>query len=439
MFFSLLISIACCLEFPSDLEPFVVGRQWVESNNHETQPCMAIDAHIRTYGGALVINLVGFCDDFFKNIPVVCEIVSFDYYAEVHEAKTVFRAPSNETRGGFVSPLFLAPSQYNDILMWHSMYVDCGPTQIDFGTVSLVSGNTRINNIVFESSFAADEPTIESAVCTRLYNTATWKPANTIRLLEWIEWTLSVGINSIHLYVHSVNSDDLWEILRFYVEEGAVVLHDWSDDAVMHAWELAQVSHISDCLLRLEGVVKYVALIDHDEFIQVAPDFETVVSALEAARKENNVESNIMRLDPLMLQSKLCRKTDSALHVAAYCSACEYSYYNWSKYFLISDSKKPLKLMPYIHTASSASESYDVPRKYSFIAHVKSKMQERDMCESPVTVQWHERTVNSTWNTLVSRPVVGEMYNESEFRRLVNERANRRKISMKFKLEIDEH
>jgi len=404
-----------CLKIPDDLIDLTIQRQWVKSNKHALHACVAIDSQVRYYNDDLIVNIVGFCDDFFRNEPVYCEISSF-YGSVERQNATVFRAPPNETRGGYRSPLFLAPSQFGDVLMWNAIYVNCGSVGPEFGTVTIVSGETRIENVVFEALPTDSEPTVTSAICTRLYNINQWKPANTIRLLEWIEWNLAIGIDVIHVYLHSVRSDQLWEVLRAYIDANKIVLHDWSNDAVMHGWELSQVSHITDCLLRLEGNVKYITHMDHDEYIQLSSNFTNISEALSHIIAKEKVLSNVLRVDPLMVKAQACSKTVEEPHVASYCSGCEYSYFSWSKYFFVSDRDQPLQLMPYIHTASGGRAPYNVSRDYAFLAHIKGSLERNAECSNPIYIQWDSETALKTWKSLTTRPIVEELYKSSEIR-----------------------
>ena len=61
-----------------------------------------------------------------------------------------------------------------------------------------------------------------------------------------VQW--AIGVDVVHIYVHSFTVDEVWLALREFKRVSLVVVHSWSegdslDDSVEHAFDFAQVRH----------------------------------------------------------------------------------------------------------------------------------------------------------------------------------------------------
>lgn len=421
----------CTNAFPQDIANKMLKSQWVQSTNHATSPCMAIDAYVRFYYGTLVVNLIGFCDRLSAD-NAVCEFRSQRGEVDTQRAKKFLRAPSSETRGGYVSSLLLAKSQFDRILLWDAMYLDCGTPPFEKGEVTVSFDSTRIEGIKFETP----NRTVgvgDIAVCTRLYDIKTWRPWNTVKFIEWINWNSAIGVSVIHIYVHSMRSDDVWQVLRHYENESQLVLHDWSDKAsygaVTKGWEMTQVPHVADCFLRLEGKYRFVGAIDHDEFININDNkterlkekfgqpTSSLLSLLDEVYQENPHASNVVYFDPYAVQAKLCDKAEETLRVSVLCNACDNSFGSWTKYFIRSNKEHPLELLPYIHTANDGRQPHRFNKDVAWLMHVNQDTNSNAKCPAPLTVVWNSFSSHVAWMYIQLNPTVSNVYSAAINRR----------------------
>jgi hypothetical protein len=91
------------------------------------------------------------------------------------------------------------------------------------------------------------------AICAIYYNVAPY-------LREWIEFHRLVGVERFFLYDHASDDDHL-EVLRPYLDDGSVVLHDWPH------YPGGQVEAYDDCLREHRDDARWIAFIDSDEFL----------------------------------------------------------------------------------------------------------------------------------------------------------------------------
>jgi len=103
------------------------------------------------------------------------------------------------------------------------------------------------------------------AVCTIFKNNAPY-------LKEWLEFHKLQGVEHFYLYDNS-STDDPISILAPYIEEGVVTLHNWPNRNV-EKWiqgenwvSTTQIAAYQHCKQAVESRVKWLALIDTDEFI----------------------------------------------------------------------------------------------------------------------------------------------------------------------------
>lgn len=106
------------------------------------------------------------------------------------------------------------------------------------------------------------------AVATMVKNEARW-------IIEWIEYHRFIGVN--HFYIYDNNSvDNLYEILSEYIDEGTVEIIDWNTKVAPFQepcqfgnarWVGYQITAFNDAIERSNGLARWIALLDVDEFI----------------------------------------------------------------------------------------------------------------------------------------------------------------------------
>ena len=84
---------------------------------------------------------------------------------------------------------------------------------------------------------------------------------------EWIEYHHMIGVD--HFWLYDDTSTDNWrEVLHPYIEQGLVEVTDWSEPRRKGSpWPEPQKQCYREGLKKAQGVSKWVALIDIDEFI----------------------------------------------------------------------------------------------------------------------------------------------------------------------------
>lgn len=99
------------------------------------------------------------------------------------------------------------------------------------------------------------------AICSVFKDEAPW-------LKEWMEYHKMLGVTHFRLY-NNESSDNYLEVLAPYIEKGDVVLLNWPNEkGDMENWALRrQWPACVDGIEKLQGIAKWVALIDIDEFI----------------------------------------------------------------------------------------------------------------------------------------------------------------------------
>ena len=87
-------------------------------------------------------------------------------------------------------------------------------------------------------------------------------------LIDWIELNLALGAEIITVYFQSL-PESFYDILIPYVNASIVEVLDWNINAVLSGFTVAwgQTGLINECIYRNLYRVKYLALIDIDEFI----------------------------------------------------------------------------------------------------------------------------------------------------------------------------
>jgi hypothetical protein len=89
-------------------------------------------------------------------------------------------------------------------------------------------------------------------------------------LKEWLEYHLLIGVQHFYLY-NNLSRDSYQEVLRPYVNRGDVELIDWPYVGT-ETFDAAQCDAYRDALSRARSAVKWLALIDVDEFLVPVKD-----------------------------------------------------------------------------------------------------------------------------------------------------------------------
>lgn len=88
---------------------------------------------------------------------------------------------------------------------------------------------------------------------------------------EWLEFHLLEGVERFYLYDNS-STDEHLEVLRPYVDEGLVVLHEWNT----HPGQIESYNH---CLAEHGPDTRWLGFIDLDEYL-FSPAGESLSGAL---------------------------------------------------------------------------------------------------------------------------------------------------------------
>lgn len=84
-------------------------------------------------------------------------------------------------------------------------------------------------------------------------------------LYEWVLYHSLLGVD--HFYLYNNNSTDNYqETLAYFINSGIVEIKDWPSPAD-HDWTPYQKQAYNDCLEKIRGKVKWLVVIDTDEFI----------------------------------------------------------------------------------------------------------------------------------------------------------------------------
>jgi hypothetical protein len=114
----------------------------------------------------------------------------------------------------------------------------------------------------------------EWAICTIFRNEAPF-------LKEWIEFHKLVGCQRFYLY-NNGSTDNYETVLQPYIDSGEVELIDWPfvDETHQGFCFTVQPKSYEDCIARTAGKVKWLAIIDSDEFLTPIQD-EPVVEVFK--------------------------------------------------------------------------------------------------------------------------------------------------------------
>lgn len=102
-------------------------------------------------------------------------------------------------------------------------------------------------------------------------------------LKEWIEYHKIVGAQHFYLYNNQSN-DHYLEVLSPYLQDGTVELVDWNDPDFLHN---GQKNGYRDAIQKCQGKVKWLALIDLDEYF--VPKFHNNMADLLAEYNDKEI------------------------------------------------------------------------------------------------------------------------------------------------------
>lgn len=107
----------------------------------------------------------------------------------------------------------------------------------------------------FSNSYA-NSYKFDLAVCAIFKNEAPY-------LKEWIEYHKIVGVQHFYLY-NNESSDDYLEALASYLADGSVELVNWNEPNFQFS---GQKKAYMDAIVKVKGIVKWLAIIDIDEYL----------------------------------------------------------------------------------------------------------------------------------------------------------------------------
>lgn len=384
------------------LADLLVQFQWKRSSRHETSPCVAIDAYVRVYAkNALLVLLTGICAGIDKG-ATYCSIAPTRSFPSRPTPLTVparvTQASLSDTRSGTVRP-FLLESREPARLLWYNFIVDCG-TVDESGSVKISFNSTEIPGITFSKSenLPPSIPISTAGVCTRLFALSAWTSKQTVLFVEWLEWQFALGVPTVHVYLHNLHNPDMRSLLASYARAGRVVVYSWTDssndDAVRHGWALAQIAHIADCFLRLEGRVQYMAALDHDEFLQPGVG-STMPHSLDAFYAKSPSSSRIIRIYPFSIYPIVCSANETNFRVLSFCRG-EATAYKRFKYIVRCDPARPIILFPGIHEASDGTEPAVATAATLRIFHIV-QFKKPNLAVLQETPSWNHQTLTRAY------------------------------------------
>ncbi len=181
-------------------------------------------------------------------------------------------------------------------------------------------------------------------------------------LKEWIEFHKLVGVQHFYLF-NNCSTDNYASVLQPYINQGEVELIQWPYLAV--SWEnwlyKVQTDAYEDCILRSQGKVKWLALIDIDEFLTPISS-DNVPDILEDYEEFGGVgfnwklfgHSGLLDLEPnkLMIESLVrTAPLDRPTHLGTksivcpqHVSGCHHPHYVTYKegFYQVNSNKEPI-------------------------------------------------------------------------------------------------
>jgi hypothetical protein len=139
-------------------------------------------------------------------------------------------------------------------------------------------------------------------------------------LREWIEFHRLVGVERFFLYDNE-SSDDHRDVLRPYIDDGIVVLHDWpTPESVQRGVPWGLIAAFDDCLAKHRNDSRWIAFIDIDEFLfapagvvlpEILSEFEQY-PGVYVSRLEFGTSGHRHRPPGLVIESYLRRRRYAA-------------------------------------------------------------------------------------------------------------------------------
>lgn len=112
--------------------------------------------------------------------------------------------------------------------------------------------------LITASSWASSSYKFELAACAIFQDEAPY-------LREWIEYHRMLGVQHFYLYNNN-SSDNFQEVLKPYVKKKVVEVIDWPSDPQGN-FDPVQMGAYNHCIQRVKKDVRWLAIIDIDEFI----------------------------------------------------------------------------------------------------------------------------------------------------------------------------
>lgn len=110
-------------------------------------------------------------------------------------------------------------------------------------------------------------------------------------LKEWIEFHNLVGVQRFYLY-NNLSTDNYLEVLEPYIKSNLVELKDWPYKyQTAKQWNKIQCTAYKDAIKKTKGLVRWLALIDTDEFL-VPVEKDTLVDLLAEYTQFGGVGAN---------------------------------------------------------------------------------------------------------------------------------------------------
>lgn len=148
-------------------------------------------------------------------------------------------------------------------------------------------------------------------------------------LLDWVELNIALGAQIITVYLQNV-SESYYTIVRPYIESGIVEVLDWKMQVPLipeYSKHWGQTATISECIFRNINRVKYLGLIDVDEFF-VPQQNLTIPEMLAELEKKKEVQKTAS----FILYNAFMFNNGTLLPEVSSASKC--SAMKWPRYYL---------------------------------------------------------------------------------------------------------
>lgn len=405
------LNVVSVLLIPKHVLTSMVHPPWIRSSNFSSSPCTAVDGYVRGFTRELIVLLVGDCDNLLKR-RVVCDIEFDGATRSTNVLASVTQAYAGGTRAGETRTIFESGGG-PVVRIVNQFCVRCGQVRAS-GRVTLLFGSAIIASIPFVYTPLPLTPT-GATVCTRVYDFKGWTPFITLMFIEWLEWQWVIGFDTVHVYVNSLDVSTVWDVLYAHAKTGRVILYQWSDgtknDIVQRAWALAQMTHIADCLLRLEGRVRYIMPIDMDEFVQ-ASRTTNVPQLLDKRYAQHPNASGVTLFDPFTVRPDSCHTATASIHVSTFCRGYV-DEFKRRKYILRPTPTSLVQIHPRTHIATDDVQQTILPQSVLRTLHLGRSLGLEQKHGGEVATPWNETISHSVWQAAVTRePPLAAIYSD---------------------------